>query len=108
MGNFSASGDLIPLSYIASAVQGNPASNVWTLGKLLEGIGRAFLPANVDLSNSSLSSLKLGPKEGLAIVNGTSKSTGIAALALHDAHCLLVLSQLLTSVGVEVLRRRNC
>lgn len=107
-GSFSASGDLIPLSYIANAVQGNPAINVWTREKSLEGIGRAFLPADVALSNSSLSSLKLGPKEGLAIVNGTSMSIGIAALASHDAHCLLVLSQLLTSVGVEILRGRNC
>ena len=76
--------------------------------KSLGGIGHSFLPADVALSNLSLFSLKLGPKKGLAIMNGTSMSTGIAVLALHDAHCLLVLSQLLTSVGIEVLRGRNC
>lgn len=103
-GSISASGDLIPLSYIAGAVQGNPAINVWTRKKGAGVEDRALLPANVALSDSSLSSLRLGPKEGLAIVNGTSMSTGVGALALHDAHCLLVLSQILTSMSVEALR----
>lgn len=103
-GSISASGDLIPLSYIAGAVQGNPAINVWTREKGLDIHARALLPADVALFNSSLSSLKLEPKEGLAIVNGTSMSAGIGALALHDAHCLLVLSQILTSMGIEALR----
>lgn len=103
-GSISASGDLIPLSYIAGAIQGSPAINVWTQEKGLGVKGRALLPADVALSNSSLSSLELGPKEGLAIVNGTSVSTGVGALALHDAHCLLVISQILTSMGVEALR----
>lgn len=103
-GSISASGDLIPLSYIAGAIQGSPAINVWTHEKGLGVKSRALLPADVALSNSSLSSLELGPKEGLAIVNGTSVSTGVGALALYDAHCLLVISQILTSMGVEALR----
>ncbi|MCJ1469511.1 hypothetical protein MMC07_008144 [Pseudocyphellaria aurata] len=103
-GSISASGDLIPLSYIAGAVQGNPSINVWTREKDLENETRSLLSADVALSNSSLSSLKLEPKEGLAIVNGTSMSTGAGALALHDAHCLLVLSQVLTSMCVEALQ----
>lgn len=103
-GSISASGDLIPLSYIAGAIQGNPAIKVWTWERCPGFKHRVLLPSDVALSNSSFSSLKLGPKEGLAIVNGTSVSTGVGALALHDAHCLLVLSQILTSMGVEALR----
>jgi phenylalanine ammonia-lyase len=35
---------------------------------------------------------QLGPKEGLAMVNGTSVMTGIAALCVHDMQNLLALS----------------
>lgn len=48
--------------------------------------------------------LKLGPKEGLAIVNGTAVSTEVAVLALHDTHCFIILSQVLTAMAIEALR----
>ena len=101
-GSISASGDLSPLSYIAGALQGSPGVNVW-VGDRKTG-NRQLLPADKALSNLSLSPLHLGPKEGLAIVNGTAVSAGIGALALHDAHYLAVLSQVTTAMSVEALR----
>jgi phenylalanine ammonia-lyase len=47
--------------------------------------------------------LRYKPKEGLALINGTAVSTGVAALAIHDAHCLAVASQVLTAMSVEAL-----
>ena len=103
-GSISASGDLIPLSYIAAAIQGSPTVNVWVSGNASNSSCRIQMSAEAALTTSSLAPIRLGPKEGLAIVNGTSVSTGVAALALHDANCLAVLSQVLTAMTVEALR----
>lgn len=100
-GSISASGDLSPLSYIAGVIQGSPGVRVWTGDRRKHQ--RRALTAKEALPKASIQSVKLGPKEGLAICNGTSVSAGIAALALHDAHHLAVLSQILTAMGVEAL-----
>lgn len=101
-GSISASGDLIPLSYIAAALQGSPDSQVWIEDK--RGNSRCRISASEAISKFSLGSLSLRPKEGLAIVNGTAVSAGVGALALHDTHCLAVLSQVLTAMNVEAIR----
>ena len=100
-GSISASGDLIPLSYIAAVLQGSHDSQVWIKDKARDV--RCRISASEAISKSSLGSLILGPKEGLAIVNGTAVSAGVGALALHDAHCLAVLSQVLTAMAVEAI-----
>ena len=102
-GSISASGDLIPLSYIAATLQGSSEVEVWTDGKRRD-LGHQRITADVALSNFSLVSLQLGPKEGLAMVNGTVVSTGVGSLALHDAHGAIILSQILTAMSVEALR----
>ena len=99
-GSISASGDLSPLSYVAGLVQGNPYVKAWTG---VYGQKRCLLPANEALNTINMSPRDLGPKEGLAVTNGTSVSAGIAALALHDAHHLAVLAQVLTAMTVEAL-----
>ncbi|KAI9839837.1 MAG: hypothetical protein M1819_000027 [Sarea resinae] len=101
-GSISASGDLSPLSYIAAALQGGPGRYVWTGER--KSSDRHIARANAVLAELSIPKLTLGPKEGLAIVNGTAVSTAVGALALHDAHGLAVLSQVLTAMGVEALR----
>ena len=99
-GSISASGDLIPLSYVAGTLQGSPGIQV----RMTDGRkGRVQLSADVALAKHALAPLRLGPKEGLAIVNGTAVSAGVGALALHEAHSLMVLSQVLTAIGVEAL-----
>lgn len=100
-GSISASGDLSPLSYIAGALQGKPGINVW-VGDRGNG-GRRLVTADAALLELAISPLKLGPKEGLAIVNGTAVSAGVGVLAMHDAHCLAVLAQILTAMSVEGL-----
>ena len=101
-GSISASGDLIPLSYVAGVLQGSPGVSVWMTEPHTQG--RHQVPADVAMSKHSQAPLRLGPKEGLAIVNGTAASASIGTLAIHDAHGLLVLSQVLTAMGVEALR----
>ena len=100
-GSISASGDLIPLSYIGGVIQGDPGIEVWVRE---ENTGNCRITtADVALRESGVTPLQYAPKEGLSLVNGTAFSTGVAALAIHDAHCLAVASQILTAMSVEAL-----
>lgn len=100
-GSISASGDLSPLSYIGGAMQGKPTVTAW-IGDRLPG-ARYVARADVALAMHSINPVKLGAKEGLAIVNGTAISAGVGALAMHEALFQTALSQILTAMSVEAL-----
>lgn len=99
-GSISASGDLQPLSYIAGTLEGNPDCYVWTDDG---NGGRDLIPADVALEQLMHQSITFGPKEGLAVLNGTAVSTAVAALAMQESHRLAIFSQVLTAMGVEAL-----
>jgi histidine ammonia-lyase len=77
-GSVGASGDLAPLAHMAAT---------------MIGVGEAFaqgrrLPARQALSQAGLAPVVLGPKEGLALLNGTQFSTAYALAALFEAEVL--------------------
>lgn len=91
MGSIGASGDLIPLSYIACAVLGlDPAFRV--------DLGDEDLDCLEALDRLGLEPLPPGPKEGLALNNGTGACTAVAALATQRIRALLVVG-----FGVQAL-----
>jgi phenylalanine ammonia-lyase len=92
-GSVGASGDLVPLSYIAAALIGR---------REVHFRGKTVAAANA-LNEAGLAPLVLEPKEGLSIVNGTAYMTGIAVLACLDARRLAVLADVCTAMTVEVL-----
>ncbi|KAI0135138.1 phenylalanine ammonia-lyase [Daldinia grandis] len=94
-GSVSSSGDLMPLSYIAGTIEGNPDILIERNGKII--------PAPQALKEAGLQPVKLGPKEGLGLVNGTSSSAALAAMVITDAHRLALLTQALTGMAVEAL-----
>ncbi|KAI0008560.1 phenylalanine ammonia-lyase [Xylariaceae sp. FL0662B] len=94
-GSVSSSGDLMPLSYVAGSIEGNPDI-------LVEKNGVA-LPAPQALEEAGLQPMKLGPKEGLGLVNGTSSSAALAAIVISETHQLALLTQALTGMAVEAL-----
>jgi phenylalanine ammonia-lyase len=98
-GSISASGDLSPLSYIGSTIQAKPNTLVMTGGKQQRYLCRA----DVAMAEKSIAKVHLGPKEGLAIVNGTAASTSVGALAMHEAMFQMSLAQVLTAMSVEAL-----
>ncbi|KAL8861716.1 MAG: hypothetical protein Q9178_001917 [Gyalolechia marmorata] len=55
------------------------------------------------LAESSIDPIKLGPKEGLAFINGAAVSATVAALAIYDVDNLVMLSQVLTAMSLEAL-----
>ncbi|PWY67596.1 phenylalanine ammonia-lyase [Aspergillus sclerotioniger CBS 115572] len=98
-GSVSASGDLMPLSYIAGAIEGSPDIYV----RVGDGPSARIMTARDALLAANLPRCTMGPKEGLGLLNGTAVSTAVASLALHEAHLLAVTSQALTAMGVEAL-----
>jgi len=96
-GSVSASGDLMPLSYISGAIEGNPDIFV-------EKHDGTILPAHVALQDAGLTAVTLGPKEGLGLVNGTASSAALGALVMAQAQNLAVLTQALSAMAVEALR----
>ena len=85
LGSIGASGDLIPLSAIAGAVTGQSPQF-----KLL--LDDEYLPCSDVLPRLNLAPIELQEKEGLALINGTSCLTAIAAknaldfVTLFDLH----------------------
>ncbi|KAJ8132043.1 hypothetical protein O1611_g1578 [Lasiodiplodia mahajangana] len=100
-GSISASGDLSPLSYIGAAMQGKQSVTVFSGPR--DGSKRMVVRADVALASAGITPIDIQAKEGLAIVNGTAVSAGIASLAVHECLCLASLSQVLTAMSVEAL-----
>jgi histidine ammonia-lyase len=77
-GSVGASGDLAPLAHMTAAMIG--------IGEIISD-GFA-LPAEQALAQAGLQPLTLGPKEGLALLNGTQFSCGYALAGLFEAERL--------------------
>ena len=101
-GSISASGDLSPLSYISGVMQGKPTVKAW-YGDRERGV-RRLLRSDRVLAHTAVAPIKLGAKEGLAIVNGTAASAAVAALAVHEVSSLIAMSHVLTAMTVEGLQ----
>lgn len=93
-GSVGASGDLAPLSHMALGMLG--------MGKA-EYMGR-FMPANEALRAAGLEPARLGPKEGLALSNGTSLMSALLSLALVDAANLCDTADVVGAMSLEALQ----
>ncbi|PYH96923.1 phenylalanine ammonia-lyase, partial [Aspergillus ellipticus CBS 707.79] len=102
-GSVSASGDLMPLSYIAGAITGSPDIYVRVQDPANPSTPK-ITTAKEALTAAGLPLLTLGPKEGLGLVNGTAVSAGVATLAIHESNQLAITTQALAAMGVEALR----
>jgi histidine ammonia-lyase len=78
-GSVGASGDLAPLAHMAGALLG--------IGEV--SVAGQAMSADEALSAAGLAPLKLAPKEGLALLNGTQVSTALAMSAVFRCEHLL-------------------
>ena len=93
-GSVGASGDLAPLSHLTA---------------VMIGVGEAVfegerLPAAAALSRAGLSPVVLGPKEGLALLNGTQFSTAYALAGLFDAEILFQAALVTGALSTDAAR----
>ncbi|KAI9370882.1 L-Aspartase-like protein [Aspergillus egyptiacus] len=99
-GSISASGDLMPLSYIAGTIVGNP--DVYVQVQAPDG-KMHVMKSNEGLGAAGIQIQQLGAKEGLGLINGTSTSAAVASLVLYETDQLSVLVQALSAMGLEAL-----
>ncbi|RDX36985.1 aromatic amino acid lyase [Kangiella sp. HD9-110m-PIT-SAG07] len=87
-GSVGASGDLTPLSYVAAVLIGE--REVIYQGKVR--------PTQEVFAELNIEPIKLQPKEGLAIMNGTAVMTALACLAFQRAEYLIELCSRITAL----------
>ena len=93
-GSVGASGDLAPLAHMAAAMIG--------VGEI--SVGDACRPAADALREAGLAPLELGPKEGLALLNGTQFSTANALAALFEAERLFQSALVTGALSTEAAK----
>ena len=93
-GSVGASGDLAPLAHLVLPLLGYGQVRIdGRLATAEEGLRRA-----------GLEPLALGPKEGIALINGTQAMTALLALACLDARRLVRIADLVAALSVDALR----
>lgn len=93
-GSVGASGDLSPLAHLALVIIGE--GRAYYQGTLMSG-GEA-------LKQARLKPVQLGPKEGLALINGTQFMAALACFAVIEAEQLLRISNYSGAMTIEALR----
>lgn len=91
-GSVGASGDLVHLAHMSLLIIGE--GNAYYKGK--------FKPASDIYSETGLKPFVLSYKEGIALINGTSAMTAIAAFALYGAQKLLRIACVNAAFGIEI------
>ncbi|KXJ15900.1 histidine ammonia-lyase [Exaiptasia diaphana] len=95
-GTVGASGDLAPLSHLALGI--------------MSGQGKMWSPktglaeANLVLKAYEMSPVKLQPKEGIALINGTQLITALGAEALERAYMICRQADVIAALTLEVLK----
>ncbi len=93
-GSVGASGDLAPLAHMAAAMIGT--GEIW--------VDDVRTPALQALNDAGLSPLVLGPKEGLALLNGTQFSCAYALAGLFEAERLFASALLTGALSTEAAK----
>lgn len=92
-GSVGASGDLAPLAHMSL-----PLIGMWECfykGKRVE--------ARTLIEEGLYEPIKLGPKDGISLINGTQFSTALLSLSFFELKKLIYLSELAASMSVEAM-----
>jgi histidine ammonia-lyase len=93
-GSVGASGDLAPLAHMAATMIGT--GEVLLAGERMSAVD--------GLARARLEPLTLGPKEGLALLNGTQFSTAYALAGLFEAERLLQAALITGALSTEAAK----
>ena len=100
-GSVGASGDLAPLAHLALVLIGE--------GEVVDDGADVAQPCAtvsgaVALERAGLQPIRLGAKEGLALINGTQPSTAVLALALAGAEQVARAADIAAALSIDALR----
>jgi histidine ammonia-lyase len=93
-GSVGASGDLAPLAHMAGALIG--------IGEVR--IDGTLVPAQVALQEAGIEPIRLGPKEGLALLNGTQVSTALALSAVFRTENVLSAALMAGAMSSDAIK----
>lgn len=93
-GSLGASGDLAPLSHVAMVLVGEGAARL---------ADESMVTGSDALASIGAEPLRLGAKEGLALINGTDGMLGTLCLALADLDELVVVADIVAAMTIEGL-----
>ena len=93
-GSVGASGDLAPLGHLSAAMLGE--------GRI--DLAGTIMPAGEALRELGLEPLALGPKEGLALINGTQVSTAVALDTLFTAERVFASALISGALSLDALK----
>ncbi len=117
-GSVGASGDLAPLAHLALVLIGegevldDQEETARARGKRTEQRDslRSLRSPRLNISGADalkragLAPIRLGPKEGLALINGTQPSTAVLALALAAAEQVARAADIAAALSIDALR----
>ena len=114
-GSVGASGDLAPLAHLALVLIGEgeaqdhsdgtqSSQNESTLRSQRSLLSISWIPGAEALRRAGLTPIRLGPKEGLALINGTQPSTAVLALALAGAEQVARAADIAAALSIDALR----
>ena len=96
-GSVGASGDLAPLAHMSAAILGYEGAEI-----IFEG---RRLPAHEAIAAAEFTTdFPLAPKDASAMMNGSTTSLALMALAVHDAANLMKLADIALAMTLEALR----
>mgnify|MGYP001816583184 CR=1 FL=1 len=93
-GSVGASGDLAPLAHMAGVLIGFGEARV----------NGNIMPASAALAEAGLEPLTLGPKEGLALLNGTQVSTALALAAVFRTEHVLAAALTAGAMSADAIK----
>ncbi|XP_046449371.1 histidine ammonia-lyase-like [Daphnia pulex] len=94
-GTVGASGDLAPLSHLALGMIGE--GKMWSHRT-------GWTDAKLCLESNGLEPIKLGAKEGLALINGTQMITALGAEAVDRCELIAKQADVVAALSLEVLK----
>lgn len=96
-GSVGASGDLAPLSHIALALIGE--GEVEVDGKIIN--------SKTAITNIKKTAAVLGPKDGLALINGTACMAALGSIAVYEARHIMKLADIATTMTLDGVKGTN-
>ena len=93
-GSVGASGDLAPLAHMAGTLIG--------IGEVR--VNGNLMPAKTALKRAGIEPVKLAPKEGLALLNGTQVSAALALAAVFRTENLLAAALMAGAMSSDAIR----